>query len=100
MTQKEIIEVIDAVSNIQDNIYELTNCEYYHVLFHTNGYFSYVTFLDITIWDTEDEDDREYVETNNGSEGYYAETIEQYFLRKIQEEIMKFAKIGKKEKKK
>jgi len=99
MEIEEMVDVMIAVSNIQDNIYELTGCEYYHVLFHTNMYYSYVTFLDIPIWNSED-DDIEIQKGNNGKEMKFEEIIEQHLLSKIQEEIMKFAKIGKKEKKK
>ena len=93
MNQKEIIEVIDAVDSIQYNIYELTEDEGIIITFHGNGAYFSVTFLGETIWDTEDEDKREYVEKNNGSEGYYTELIENYLWRRIREEIKKLDKL-------
>ena len=93
MNQKEIIEVIDAVDSIQYNIYELTEDEGIIITFHGNGAYFSVTFLDEIIWDTEDKDKREYVETNNGTDGYYTETIETYLWRRIREEITKLNKL-------
>lgn len=81
-------EIIDIVEDLQYEIYESTGGIEYYLLDATfcNGV-CIINFLDIQIWNSED-DMREYIE----EEDEY-ENLEKYLRREINQEIQKLSLI-------
>ena len=84
--------LVDAVNSIEADIFEQTGCEYYNVAVRTNGFTTFVEFLDIQIWRDDDEGDRMFKYDDIGNVVIY-EPIEKYLRRVIMEEIKKLNKI-------
>lgn len=79
--------IIEAVSIVSSDIWELTGCEYFNLSYMTDGFSEKVEFIGIVIWSSE-MDDRE---TNEY--GHPIETMEQHIKRRIIEEIEKMKSI-------
>ena len=85
--------LVDAVRNIQYQVFEQTDCEYYNVVVITDGDITFVTFIDIQIWCDQDEGDRMLKYDDIGNVVAH-EPIEEYLRRAIMEEIAKLSKIN------
>jgi len=79
-------EIVAIVNKIEEDLYEQSDCEYYNLVFSSNGYVSFIEFLGIQIWSSDD-DMRE--EDENG----VYEPLEKYLRREINKEISKLSKI-------
>ena len=85
--------LVDAVRNIQESVFEQTDCDYCKVVVITDGDTTFVTFADIQIWCDQDEGDRMLKYDDIGNVVVY-EPIEEYLRRAIMEEIKKLSKIN------
>ena len=78
---------LQAVANINGDLYEKTGMEYIQVSIITNIFVTQILFLDIQIWGSEDNGDRIYDEEKD-----CYEPIETYLRRCIKNEILYMAK--------
>lgn len=92
-TEEEYAEAINAINNINQEIFENNQnnklVEEYNSLLYleTDGYCCHISFFDIVLWDSEEDSDRLIEETDN----YIP--IEQYVRRKLKTTIDNINKI-------
>ncbi len=82
-----IAELEDIVSEINQEMYKATDCEYIYLRCISNGWMQLVELNSVPIWDTES-DDREYI-----SDTDQQEDIKTHIRKVLIAEISKLAKV-------
>ncbi len=93
MIEKDLIEIIKAVNNIESDIFEQSNVDYFNISVLTNGYVWNVKFLNIILWSSEgNSSDEDVLDFDEIREKY--KSIELYVRYLLSKELSKLRKIN------
>ncbi len=91
MSEVTLNDMEAMVRQLEFEIYEQTECEYFNISLITNGLVIIIQFIGIEIWNSEN-DDREEFENDDKTDCYY-EDLEGFIRKRIMDEIKKLNKI-------